>query len=169
VSYDDRLQLRYKTFVTTDQAIKNIKVLSAEDYRQKGGFDEFNDTDWMGEITQNAYSMAHQLSFAQRLKSFYYEVRGNYRSGENTLLNTGYDQKSIRLNLNQSLLLGKIKWNAQFSALGQKADPGTSSAYRYALNRNPTAPVFDDSNTTNAGYAESIFFDYYNPVSLVFL
>jgi TonB-dependent starch-binding outer membrane protein SusC len=127
-------------------------------------------TDWLGEITRTGVSQSHNLSIRGGSKNSNYVASLNYRDQEGTFSGTNNNTVTGRIDLNHSMHDGKIKVNLSTIMSEQKFDANgdgygfNSVAYRMALIRNPTEPVY---GTGGAKWHERNLYFYDNPIGYI--
>lgn len=160
--------VNYEGFVSADVIDNTVDVLTADEFREfGGGVDRGANTDWFDELTRTGLTQVHSLSLSGGSKGTSYRFSGNLRDVEGIAINTGFTQLNFRGNVQQKALNDRLTLNATLTTTNRDSDEGFNQAFRYATIYNPTAPVFDPSNTRNDGYYEETLFDYFNPVAIV--
>lgn len=162
--------VNYSGFVSSEKAARLTKHMSAEEFRDLGkGTDYGASTDWYEEITRNALSHTHNLSFSGGNSSgTTYNASVNYRDVDGIAITTGFKQLNGRLNLTQKALNNKLVFNFGLTTTRREAALGYPEAFKYAAIYNPTAPVYSDDplfDLSGGGYYEANFIDYANPVA----
>ena len=169
-----KTELTYNGQFTSSSVANQIDVMSPGEFIAAGGRDLGSQTDWLDEVTRDAFSMIHNVSASGGNGKSSYRVSANLRENEGILLNSGFDQFNTRLNFTTSALNDKLKieFSSSFTQRDQKN--GFNESLRYATLYNPTAPVFavDAPYAFNGaqfgGYFETLgLFDSYNPVSII--
>lgn len=169
-----KTELTYNGQFTSSGVLNQIDVMSPGEFVAAGGRDLGSQTDWLDEVTRDAFSMIHNVSASGGNGKSSYRVSANLRENEGILLNSGFDQFNTRLNFTTSALNDKLKieFSSSFTQRDQKN--GFNESLRYATLYNPTAPVFavDAPYAFNGaqfgGYFETLgLFDSYNPVSII--
>ena len=169
-----KTELTYNGQFTSSGVLNQIDVMSPGEFIAAGGRDLGSQTDWLDEVTRDAFSMIHNVSASGGNGKSSYRVSANLRENEGILLNSGFDQFNTRLNFTTSALNDKLKieFSSSFTQRDQKN--GFNESLRYATLYNPTAPVFavDAPYAFNGaqfgGYFETLgLFDSYNPVSII--
>lgn len=174
-----RFTVDYNGMVTSESRMRDLPIMSAEEWRQIPSFnlpaavkatyaDRGASTDWVDEVTQNALSHIHNLSFSGGTKQGNYRVAFNFRDLEGIQRNTGRETLNGRFSLTQKALNDKLTLTADLSITTVKASFGNQAALRYAQLYNPTAPVRSDKPefAKYGGYYEELLFDYFNPVAI---
>ncbi len=173
--------VEYKGVATFNQPYREIKVLSAQQYKDFLQFfssetgadvsksDLGSSNNWMDRITRNVWDQTHYLALSGGNSSTNYRASFNYRNEKGILKNSGFQRIDGRLHLTQSALDDNLTIDLNLSAGREDADHGFKQAFRYATTFNPTAPVRSDDPKYEkwGGYFQQTFFTYYNPVSIV--
>jgi len=167
-------QISYNGQFSTSGILNQIDYMSPEEFIAAGGRDLGSKTDWIDEVTRDAFTQIHNISAAGGDGSTSYRVSANIRDAEGILLNNGFEQFNTRLNFSTRAFNDKLKIN--FAAAFTKRDQqnGFNEALRYATLYNPTAPVlaanapYAFNGAQFGGYFETLgLFDSYNPVSII--
>jgi TonB-dependent starch-binding outer membrane protein SusC len=164
----------YNGYVTMEAVAKTTDVMDASEWRALSdetglGTDFGYSTDWFDEITQTAVSQTHNLSLSGGSDKTNYRASVNYRTGNGSIINTGYSQLNGRINLTQKAIKDKLTIDLNVGATDRKSKFGFPDAFRYASVYNPTAPVRSDDPAFEQydGYFQQVLFDYYNPVQIL--
>ncbi|MCX6254099.1 MAG: SusC/RagA family TonB-linked outer membrane protein [Bacteroidia bacterium] len=167
--------IEYNVYATAEMVAKNEPAMNAKEWRalnaELGGLgtDFGENTDWFREIEQTAVSQVHNLSMSGGTDKTSYRASVNYRQGEGVEIKTGYTQLNGRINLTQKALNDKFTIDINLGATERESQYGFAEGFRYASIYNPTSPVksSDPAYSKYDGYFQQIFFDYYNPVSIL--
>ncbi|MEL7250410.1 MAG: TonB-dependent receptor [Bacteroidota bacterium] len=169
-----RLAISYTGQVATSSAHTGISTMEPTAFLAAGGWDFGNSTSWMDEVQQSALSHTHGLAVAGATAKTNYRISGNYRDVEGVLSKSGFEQANLRANVQTSLLQDKLKVQLTSAYTDRNSEFGFQEAFRYAVNFNPTAPVFaadapfPSSTTQFGGYYEMLgLFDGFNPRAIV--
>ncbi len=164
----------YKTSLSVEKIARNQPVLNPSEWKQLSeeihmGQDFGSQTDWFSEIEQTALSQIHHLSLSGGNEHSTYDASMNYRQGEGTLRQTGFNQLNGRIRFSQNGLKNKLLLDVSLSGTVRKASLGFGDAFRYAATYNPTAPVTSEDQAYQAydGYFQQVLFDCYNPVAML--
>lgn len=157
--------LNYNGYVSAEEVANVIDIASPEKFIELGGQDLGYRTDWIDEVTQTALSHVHNISFSNNSGSLNYRASVNYRDVQGVLDGTGFEQLNSRINLSQRLINDKLNLTAIFAFTNRDANIGFSQALRYALNFNPTAPIYIE-NDPEQGFYEAVVQDVFNPVAI---
>ena len=167
-------QLTYSGQLSSSSILNQIDTMSPQEFIASGGRDLSSQTDWLDEVTRDAFTQIHNVSATGGNGKTNYRVSANLREAEGILLNSGFDQFNTRLNFSTTALDDRLKidFNTSFTQRDQKN--GFKESMRYATLYNPTAPVYavDAPYAFNGaqfgGYYETLgLFDSYNPVSII--
>jgi len=164
----------YNVYTTVERVAKNEPAMNATEWKALSaeigsGTDYGTSTDWFKEIEQTALSQVHNISMSGGTDKTSYRASVNYRQGDGVEINTGYNKLNGRFNISQKVFKDKLTLDLNMSATERQSRYGFSEAFKYASIFNPTAPVKSDdpAYTKYDGYFQQIFFDYYNPVSIL--
>jgi TonB-dependent starch-binding outer membrane protein SusC len=158
----------FNTALTTEGVSRLMPLLSPTEFVSAGGKDYDSKTDWRSLIFKKATTQVYNLAFAHNFKNTDIRLSTNYRNANGVLKNTGFEQLNGRLSLQQRLFNNRLVINAQAAATSRQSEFGFTEAIEYAHNMNPTAPIYDNTQTKYGGYFEvSNAFGTYNPLSIV--
>ena len=169
-----KTELTYNGQFTSSSVANQIDVMSPGEFVAAGGRDLGSQTDWLDEVTRDAFSMIHNVSASGGNGKSSYRESANLRENEGILSNSGFDQFNTRLNFTTTALNDKLKieFSSSFTQRDQKN--GFNESLRYATLYNPTAPVlavdapYAFNGAQFGGYFETLgLFDSYNPVSII--
>lgn len=166
--------ITYSTFATTSNFANKAKFLDAGQQRSlraqgvKLPFAEGGaNTDWLDEISRTGFSQNHNLAFKGGTAKTNYIVNVNYVNQTGVFINTFNKEYRFSFDVNHSMFNDKLKINLSLlngtSNMGIE-EPITAYAYRQAMIRNPTAPVYNPNGTYNE---DSGKLQYYNPVAIM--
>lgn len=181
--------LSYSGYASVQQISKKMEFLTAADYRRlisegtkgfnqnidptKPGYSNVNgtnddwgaSTDWFKEITQVPVSQVHEITLQGGNGQTNYTASLNYRDWMGIFKRSDNEQLVARVNINHSMLDGKLKFNLNAINRSQKnfSGPDWNWVYRQALIRNPTEPV---KTETGEWYERDVYF-YQNPVRII--
>jgi iron complex outermembrane receptor protein len=165
----------YSSQVTMESPTKFTEHMDATQYRALikkigAGNDYGANTDWNKEITRNALTHVHNLSFSGGTDKTTFDVSMNYRNAEGIAINTGFQQLNGRVNLTHRALNDKLVFNVQLTSTSKEADLGFNNAFEYATIYNPTAPIHSKDpiyDLAGGGWFEQNATEYSNPVALL--
>jgi len=127
----------------------NFTDAEISDLERNGG------TNYQDEIIQNGVSQNLQLSAGGSEGRINYFISGNYRNQEGVIINTGYEQLSLRSNIeaeiNDKLTIGLNLFGTRGEIINdfRFAGNGQGSIMAKALTWDPTTPVFDANGNYN--------------------
>ncbi|MEM1218650.1 MAG: SusC/RagA family TonB-linked outer membrane protein [Bacteroidota bacterium] len=160
-------KVEYNGFVSIDQVLNRIPVMSSSEYTEVGGTDLGSSTDWFEEITQTGISHVHNVALSGGSSNTTYRFSVNFRDGQGILRNSGFDRLNGRMNITQKALDDRLTLTMNLAGSRQNSDFSFNEAFRYATYYNPTAPILDESQEEFDGYFQLANFDYFNPVSII--
>ncbi|MGJ5641322.1 SusC/RagA family TonB-linked outer membrane protein [Formosa sp. S-31] len=178
-NYTTKPTIEYNGFGAISTIANTLDFLNASELREKfdegysfngANLDDFGaDTDWVDEITRNAYSQMHNVIFRGGSDATNITASVNYRNAEGIFLKSDNERITGRVDVNHAMFDNKLKTNMGFVASEQTYNAlgdGTSFntyIYRQALIRNPTEPVKDE----NGNWFERDVYFYDNPVGYI--
>ena len=71
--------------------------MSPQEFIASGGRDLSSQTDWLDEVTRDAFTQIHNVSATGGNGKTNYRVSANLREAEGILLNSGFDQFTFQL------------------------------------------------------------------------
>ena len=142
-------------FQNSSSALLNSKASSIVDYGAN--------TDWLDEITRSPVSQVHNLSISGGSENTTYYGSVNYRDLQGFLKESSNNILNGRLTITHYGFNKRLSVQMNLSNTFSKAIPVDYNAYRQAMQRNPTLPVYnlDGTFNENAGYDTS------NPVGML--
>ena len=165
--------MTYSAFTTVSNFAKKADFLDAAGLRSllaqgtKMPFtDEGATTNWLDEISRSSFAQNHNLDLKGGTAKTNYVVNLNYVDQTGVFNGTFNKEYRFSFDVNHTMFNDKLKINLNLLNGTQKMgiSPGTAGyAYRQAMIRNPTAPVYKPDGT----YAETNRFQYYNPVAIL--
>ncbi len=69
----------------------------------------YSDSDWVGEYVSNAFEQKHDIGISGGTKKMNYNFSAGYFDNSGTVVNTGFDRLSTRLNMDFNLLDDRLK------------------------------------------------------------
>jgi len=165
----------YSSQVTMESPVKFTEHMDAAQYgaliKKLGTGNNLGaNTDWNKEITRNAITHVHNLSFSGGTDKTTFDVSMNYRNAEGIAIQTGFQQLNGRVNLTHRALNDKLVFNVQLTSTSKEADLGFSNAFEYATIYNPTAPLHSTDpmyDLAKGGWFEQNATEYSNPVAML--
>ena len=121
--------LEYNGYVAIESISNTINIASREQFLANGGADLGANTNWLDEVSTDAFSSVHNLSFSNSTQDgLNYRASINYRDVEGVLDGTGFDQFNARINVSQQLLDDKLKLTAILSVTDRDSNIGFAQA-----------------------------------------
>lgn len=166
--------LTYSTFASVSNFYNKADFLNAGEQRNliaQGVKLPFTDggasTDWLDEISGSGFAQNHNLDVKGGTGRSNYAVNLNYVDQTGVFNGTFNKELRFSFDVNHKMFNDKLKINLNLLNGTQKmklSEGTTGYAYRQAMIRNPTAPVYD----ANRVYNEDINkFQYYNPLAIM--
>lgn len=152
--------VEFSSKFTTQTILKKTEVLNADEYRQMktklqtthpevaaGMVDYGYDTDWFKEITRTPFSHVQHLSLSGGMDKTTYRLSLYYTSQQGVMLKSDMEEYRANLNLRQLALNDKLQFTIQLGLSDRTEHPVDYDAYRQAIKRNPTEPVYNDDGS----------------------
>ena len=182
-----KAQIEYNGTVQADLIAKRIDMLSGKEYREfvnnpkyqttnsdgsisKPGVDLGSDTDWISEITRNpAITHTHNLAISGGGSNYHFRSSLNYRNVQGLAKNSNYEEILFKASASVRGLNNKLEVSPDISYQTGKTNWVDHLIFREALNMNPTALVYDKSESAvkYGGYYTPDGFSSYNPVAIL--
>lgn len=169
------VNVSYSGYVSVSAFSGKMEFMTAEDVR--AGItnlkDMGHDTDWLGEISSQGFTHSNHLSISGGTESAAYAASVSYRDEKGVINSTGISDLKMTFDVSQYLFGDMLKLDLNIVKSIRKnplSDPEV--AYRLAVIRNPTEPVYaldsDGNPDPDRGYYESpMVYNYFNPVSYI--
>ena len=176
----DNVTVNYSGYVAASTFAKKADFMTPQDVRD--GLTNYKDmgyeTDWLDEISRTGFTHNNSLSISGGTKSTTYSASVAYRGEQGVIKTTDRDELKMTFDLSQYLFDDILKINLNLvkgiskNSLSDPSYADPSYAYRQALIRNPTAPIYalneEGVMDKSLGYHEEYGrFQYYNPVSIL--
>ncbi len=170
-----KFSLEYTSQISIAPVTHSVQNMSPDEYasalKTAGGKPGDARTNWLDQISRTGASAVNRIVLSGTLfikNHLTYRLSINYQKTNGNLLNDGFTQGNVRLNLNQSLLEDRLKLNLILNSEYRDGQNGQVEAFRYAAIYNPTvAPTGGANSNQYGGYTELGGFDNYNPLSIV--
>ncbi|TDH24625.1 SusC/RagA family TonB-linked outer membrane protein [Segetibacter sp. 3557_3] len=141
--------LNYSVNLGVSKLARALPLFSAEEYRTQvvalgGVVDEKGaDTDWQKEITRNAFTQTHNLSFSGGANQLSYYASLAMQKQEGIIKGNQFDNYSARMNASQKLLEGKLTVDVNLTATNIVNErPPSQAMIGSAISANPTYPAY---------------------------
>ncbi len=112
--------------------------------------DVTNDTDWQDETFQTGRIQDYNLSFAGGGPNGTYLISGNYFENKGTVISTGFERLSFRVNT--SAKKGIFSVGENLAITNAQADEMSGNPIIDVVRLLPTIPVYDENNPGGYGY-----------------
>ena len=125
------------------------------------------DTDWFEAITRTPVSHKHSLAIAGGSEKFSHRTVLNVEQNQGLQKGNDSEKYLLKTNLHQEAVQGWLTLDYNLAYTKRKYTPANYRAFRQAFLRNPTEPIYDETNTDAGGYFTIDAMDYYNPVAML--
>ena len=167
---EENVTVNYSGYVSTSHFGKKADFMDWKGVADKLTAlpDDGYSTDWLGKITRPGFTHNNSLSISGGTKSTTFSANVAYRGEQGVIKSTDSNDLKMSFDLTQFILKDIVKLNLNLvKGLHKNSNSNPSYAYRQALIRNPTSPVYVDADP-DKGYVEEFGrFQYYNPVSIL--
>lgn len=194
---EDRLQIVLNSSVAVSTLPKSFAMLSGEqlktlaDAELASGLPGLNsdaltrlgsaNTNWQKEITQNTISTNQHISVSGMYKKIPIRASYGYTNQDGVIKTTNMNRNSISLSIVPTFFNGNLQIESNLKAVSQTQNFGNSSAYKSALEYDPTQVVYsgvrkwggyktwtqDSAGVLNNPLANPITIAPANPVALL--
>ena len=125
------------------------------------------ETDWFKAITRTPVSHKHSLAVSGGSENFSHRTVLNIEQNQGLQKGNDSEKYLIKTNLHQEAVQGWLTFDYNLAYTKRKYTPANYSAFRQAFLRNPTEPIYDETNVDAGGYFTIDAMDYYNPVAML--
>ena len=138
----------YSAYVGAESISQRPELLNAAEFRAaaakyKQTFDDNGaNTDWLDVITRTAVSQNHNVGVSGGSENLSYRASVGYLDQTGTLIGSGKDRLTGRLNLDAKALDGKLMMKFNMSAMQTNGTFSDNRAVGFAMNMRPTDPVY---------------------------
>lgn len=163
--------ISYDGYFAVENIANNLDMLTASDWRKyvkenniENALDYGGDTDWVNEVYRTGYSQNHNLSLLGGTENSTYRASVNFLDQKGIAKTNDMQRINASMSFDQKALDGKLR--VQLNANATLEDWGavpTANVFAYALNLNPTIPVYDE----NGKFKEVSGYEYYNPIAML--
>ena len=172
----ERTTASYSGYVSASQFGKKLDFMDGSDVRagRTNFTDQGYDTDWLDAISRTGFTHNHNFNITGGTEKTTYSADFTYRKEDGVIMNTYAEDIHMRFDVSHWMLNDMLKVNLNMvkrwhknSASNVTASDGSNtsySAYRQAIARNPTAPIWNEDGTYNENFGINY---YYNPVSML--
>lgn len=173
-SRDGNVNVDFSTYAGIQTVNRKLEMLSADEFRAviadgHTGFDGGADTDWLDAITRkNPVTQYYNLGISGGTEKISYRAALSYMDEKGLVLKSGRSDMRGRVNLTQKAIKNRLTLNYNINYSNVVGHPTDQYAIQQAVRRNPTEPIYDETNTANGGYyTNTAPFQYYNPVAML--
>ena len=124
-------------------------------------------TDWFEAITRTPVSHKHSLAVSGGSETFSHRTVLNIEQNQGLQKGNDSEKYLFKTNLHQEAIQGWLTFDYNLAYTKRKYTPANYSAFRQAFLRNPTEPIYDETNLEAGGYYTKDAMDYYNPVAML--
>lgn len=163
-------KVEFSSNLTLETLDKKLNVLTGDEYRTFNNISDFGETtDWMDAITRQGFAQSYALAVNGATEESNYRVSFNYRKGNGTVLNTGFEQINGRLNFEQKALNDMLTLSFNLATTVRDETYANHDALKFAARYNPTAPTMadDDFSKQWGGYFQREAFFFFNPLAII--
>lgn len=161
--------MQYQGYVAVGSVLKNIDMLSANQWREyvrenevASAVDYGGNTDWQKELEQTAISHSHAVLFSNSGEMNGFRVSANYLFNEGVIKRTSLDRLGVSISGYQYGLKDKLRMEVGLNTNLDTWHPLNSLIYERMLNLSPVIPVYNpDGSFTKIGGTK-----YDNPVEI---
>ncbi len=141
---DGRVHTTYSGFVNIVDPIRELDVLTAEEYRQYNRGEDYGaNTDWFKEITKVGVSQSHTLSVSGGTSKNNYRATLDYKNTEGIDLRANNRQLGARMTVNHTGKDDIYRFTFNVAPSNVNYRNSDYDAFRESLMINPTIPVMN--------------------------
>lgn len=155
------------TTVSIDEIGKTYDLLDRTAFLALGGIDYGANTNWVDETTQTGLSETAGFLISQKLDKTTFSMSANYRDIEGVVSPSFQKRLNARFSVEHLLLDDRLKISGQVLATTSEIGRINPIVFREAMAYNPTAPIFDPSNTASGGFFQHQSFESFNPKAIL--
>lgn len=155
----------YNNNFSLSQVEQFVPVFNREQYIAAGGNDLGGDNNWQEYISQDAWSMAHNLVLSYGNQRTTARLSGNIRDQKSVTKKAGFTSTNVLAQVSHLMLDDKLELKGSFSYTDKALDYSTPDLLKYAVSFLPSAPEKHESGD----YYQPILFDNINPAVLLHL
>lgn len=150
---DGAFHATYDAVVSANVMIKELDMLSADEFRQykvsNGSAEDFGgNVDWLKEVGRVGFSHQHTITMSGGNRDNNFRVSADYKNA------TGIDRRSCReeygarASVNHNTKNGLFTFSINMAPRLVKSKSADWNVFHYAVEANPTSPVYDPSDPT---------------------
>ena len=160
----------YSAYVGSESISQRPQLLNGAEFRAAAAkynqkFDDLGaNTDWLSAITRTAVSQNHNVGVSGGSEFLSYRASVGYLDQTGTLMGSGKDRLTGRLNLDAKAMNGKLNMKFNMSASQANSQFSDNRAIGFAMNMRPTDPI---RNADGSYFQIPGTFANFNPVAVV--
>lgn len=152
-SKDGSFHATYDVITSANVMVKELDMLSAEEFRKYkvavGNAEDFGgNIDWLKEVSRVGFSHLHTVTLSGGNSENNFRVSADYKES------TGMDRRSerneygARANVNHNTKNGLFTFSLNLAPRLVKSKLADWHVFHYAIEANPTSPIYDPANPT---------------------
>lgn len=153
-SKDGSLHTSYSGMCSWDVMIKDLKMMSAQDYRDvrlgwgDSGVDLSGNVDWLDAVSRTGFTQQHTLTLSGGNEKSNYRVSADYRDAKGIDLRSRRQEYGGRASIMHTTKGGLFTITANIAPRIIYRDQADWSVFKDAIEANPTTPLMDPENPT---------------------
>ena len=153
-SKDGSLHTSYSGMCSWDVMIKDLKMMSAQDYRDvrlgwgDSGVDLGGNVDWLDAVSRTGFTQQHTLTLSGGNEKSNYRVSADYRDAKGIDLRSHRQEYGGRASIMHTTKGGLFTITANIAPRIIYRDQADWSVFKDAIEANPTTPLMDPENPT---------------------
>ena len=153
-SKDGSLHTSYSGMCSWDVMIKDLKMMSAQDYRDvrlgwgDTGVDLGGNVDWLDAVSRTGFTQQHTLTLSGGNEKSNYRVSADYRDAKGIDLRSRRQEYGGRASIMHTTKGGLFTITANIAPRIIYRDQADWSVFKDAIEANPTTPLMDPENPT---------------------
>lgn len=151
-SKDGNTHTSYSGSFAWDNVIKELDMMSAQDYRDvrlgwgDHGVDLGGNIDWLDAVTRTGFTMQHTLTVSGGNERSNYRVSADYRDANGVDLRSNREEYGARASIMHTTKGGLFTINLNVAPRIIYRDNADWEVFRNAIEANPTTPLMDPEN-----------------------
>ena len=151
-SKDGNTHTSYSGTVAWDDVIKELDMMSAQDYRDvrlgwgDRGVDLGGNLDWLDAVSRTGFTMQHTLTVSGGNDRSNYRVSADYRNAKGVDLRSKREEYGARATVTHTTKGGLFTVNLNIAPRIIYRDNADWGVFRNAIEANPTTPLMDPDN-----------------------
>lgn len=151
-SKDGNTHTSYSGTFAWDKVIKDLDMMSAQDYRDvrlgwgDRGVDLGGNLDWLDAVSRTGFTMQHTLTVSGGNERSNYRVSADYRDANGVDLRSNREEYGARASVMHTTKGGLFTLNLNVAPRIIYRDNADWGVFRNAIEANPTTPLMDPEN-----------------------